>query len=120
MFSESSEDDLLDENSPKLQRSNARRFGKVRFIVITGGVHLMSRVETVFSDSRKKKKKELKEKRERMEREAVSVLCQTALWDFWGRILVLASKPIHSHSAIRCSTDPTLPRPVQIIHSVIF
>ena len=85
MFSESSEDDLLDENSPKLQRSNARRFGKVRFIVITGGVYLMSRVETVFSDSRKKK--ELKEKRERMEGEAVSVLCQTALWDFWGRIL---------------------------------
>ena len=85
MFSESSEDDLLDENSPKLQRSNARRFGKVRFIVITGGVHLMSTVETVFSDS--KKKKELKEKRERMEGEAVSVLCLTALWDFWGRIL---------------------------------
>ena len=56
MFSESSEDDLLDENSPKLQRANARRFGKVRFIVITGGVYLMSRVETVFSDSRKKKR----------------------------------------------------------------
>lgn len=82
MFSESSEDDLLDENSPKLLRSNARRFGKVRFIVITGGVHLMSRVETVFSDSRKKK--EVKEKRERMEGEAVSVLCQTALWDCLG------------------------------------
>ena len=81
MFSESSEDDLLDENSPKLQRSNARRFGKVRFIVITGGVHLMSRVETVFSDSRKKK---LNEKRERMEGETVSVLCRTALWDCLG------------------------------------
>lgn len=34
-----------------------------------------------------KKKKELKEERERMEGEAVSVLCQTVLWDFWGRIL---------------------------------
>ena len=34
-----------------------------------------------------KKKKELKEKKERMEGEAVSVLCLTALWDFWGRIL---------------------------------
>ena len=33
------------------------------------------------------KKRELKEKRERMEGEAVSVLCQKALWDFWGRIL---------------------------------
>ena len=62
MFSESSEDDLLDENSPKLQRSNARRFGKVRFIVITGGVHLMSTVETIFSDSKKKRTKRKKGK----------------------------------------------------------
>lgn len=30
VLSESSEDDLIDENSPKLQRTNARRFGKPR------------------------------------------------------------------------------------------
>lgn len=77
MFSESSEDDLLDENSPKLQRSNARRFGKVRFIVITGGVHLMSRVETVFSDSRGKKSKRKKGKNGR--RGCVSIVSNSTV-----------------------------------------
>ena len=50
VFSESSEDDLIADDSPKLQRTNARRFGKVNLVpLLSLKCHFDQKINAYFS-----------------------------------------------------------------------